>query len=87
LAGQLSLEERRGLDPALREGVSEMLLDRYLAEQGLVDLLEGRRAYTKHIGVLSPEDLPALIEAESYGPRSAARRAIASGWCARCKRI
>jgi hypothetical protein len=62
--GELSVEERRGLDPALRESVAERLLDRYLAGQGRVDLVEKRRTYTKKLGDLTPEDLPALVEAD-----------------------
>src|SRR5215210_388405 len=62
--GELSASERRGLHPALREHVVEQLLDRYLAEQGCVDLLEKRRAYVKKIQDLTPEDLPALVEAD-----------------------
>jgi hypothetical protein len=62
--GELSASERQSLHPALRAQVVERLLDRYLAEQGRVDLLEKRRAYTKKIEELTPEDLPALIEAD-----------------------
>jgi hypothetical protein len=62
--GALSTAERRSLHPALRERVVERLLDRYLAEQGDVDLVEKRRAYTKKIQDLTPEDLPALVEAD-----------------------
>jgi len=62
--GELSASERRSLPPALSGHVAERLLERYLAEQGYVDLLERRRAYTKKIEDLSPEDLPALIEAD-----------------------
>jgi hypothetical protein len=62
--GELSAEERRRLHPVLREHVVERLLDRHLAEQGRVDLLERRRPYTKEIRDLTPEDLPALIEAD-----------------------
>jgi hypothetical protein len=62
--GELSALERRSLAPALREHVADQLLERYLAEQGSVDLLERRHAYTKHIRDLAPTDLPALIEAE-----------------------
>ena len=62
--GELTVPERRSLAPALREYVAEQLLERYLAEQGSVDLLERRRAYTKHIRDLPPTDLPAPIEAE-----------------------
>src|SRR3712207_4404309 len=58
--GELSTAERRGLDPALRGRVAEQLLDRYLAEEGYVDLVEKRRTYTKRVRDLSPEDLPAL---------------------------
>ncbi len=62
--GDLTAEERRGLDPALKESVAERLLDRYLAEQGCVDLVEKRRTYTKKLGDLTPQDLPALVEAD-----------------------
>jgi hypothetical protein len=58
--GELRTSERRSLPPAVREHV----LDRYLAEQGYVDLADKRRAYTKKIEELTPEDLPALVEAE-----------------------
>ena len=62
--GELSTSERRSLAPALRKHVADQLLERYLAEQCSVDLLDRRRAYTKHIRDLTPTDLPALIEAE-----------------------
>jgi hypothetical protein len=62
--GELSAEERRSLHPVLREHVMEQLLDRHLAEQGRVDLLERRRPYTRELRDLTPEDLPALIEAD-----------------------
>jgi DNA-binding ferritin-like protein (Dps family) len=64
--GQLSVPELRSLDPVLREYIGERLLDRYLAEQGYVDLIERGRAYTKKIQELAPVDLPAFIEAERY---------------------
>jgi hypothetical protein len=64
--GELLPSERRSLAPALMEHVAEQLLERYLAEQGSVDLLERRHAYTKHIRDLIPTDLPALIEAERH---------------------
>jgi len=64
--GELSASERRSLAPALREHVAEQLLERYLAEQGSVDLLEKGHAYHKHIRDLTPTDLPALIEAERH---------------------
>jgi hypothetical protein len=64
--GELSASERRSLAPALREHVADQLLERYLAEQGSVDLLDRRHAYTKHIRDLTPTDLPALIEAERH---------------------
>ena len=64
--GELSAIERRSLAPALRQYVADQLLERYLAEQGSVDLLERRHAYTKHIRDLTPTDLPALIEAERH---------------------
>jgi len=51
--------ERRSLAPALREHVAEQLLERYLAEQASVDILDRRHTYTKHIRNLTPMDLPA----------------------------
>jgi hypothetical protein len=62
--GDLSTAERQSLHPALRQRVVEQLLDRYLAEQGNVDLVTQRRVYTKKIQDLTPEDLPALVEAD-----------------------
>ena len=62
--GELSAEERHSLHPVLREHLMERLLDRHLAEQGRVDLLARRHPYTKDIRDLTPEDLPALIEAD-----------------------
>ena len=62
--GELSASERRSLHPDVRERVAERVLDRYLAEQGYVDLADKRRAYTKKIEELTPQDLPALIEAD-----------------------
>ena len=62
--GDLSTEERGRLHPALARQVAEMLLDRYLAQQGYLDLLERRSASRKKVGELLPEDLPALIEAD-----------------------
>jgi len=62
--GELSQAEIRSIEPGLRERVVEWLLDRYLAEQGRVDLLNGRRFYTKDVRDLTPSDLPALIEAD-----------------------
>jgi hypothetical protein len=64
--GELSISERRSLDPAVREYVVEQLLDRYLAEQGYVDLVKNRRHYTKRIQDITPQDLPALVQAERY---------------------
>ena len=43
--GELSAAEHRSLDPVLGEQVAEQLLDRYLAEQGYVDLIERGDAY------------------------------------------
>jgi hypothetical protein len=62
--GELSSEELRSLEKGPRERVVERLVDRYLAEQGRVDLLKGRRPYTKDVRDLTPEDLPALIQAD-----------------------
>ena len=64
--GELSASERSSLAPALNKHVADQLIERYLAEQGSVDLLDRRHAYTKHIRDLTPIDLPALIEAERY---------------------
>jgi hypothetical protein len=64
--GELSASERRSLAPALGGYVADQLIGRYLAEQGSVDLFEGRHAYTKRIRDLAPTDLPALIEAERH---------------------
>ncbi len=62
--GELSALERQGLHPSLKEYVSERLLDRYLAEQGYLDLVERRRPYHKNVRDLTPADLPALVEAD-----------------------
>ena len=62
--GELSAAERRSLDPVLGEHVAEQLLERYLAEQGYVDLIDRGHAYRKKIGDLTPADLPALVEAD-----------------------
>jgi hypothetical protein len=64
--GELSTPEIKSLEPWLRERVVECIVDRYLAEQDCVDLLERRRAYTKNIRDLTPEDLPAVLEADRY---------------------
>lgn len=64
--GELTVEERRGLHPYLGGHVAEELLDRHLAEQGCVDLVETRRTYTKNIRDLTPEDLPAILEADRW---------------------
>ena len=39
--------------------------DQHLAEEGLVELRSGEKAWYKHVDALSPEDRPARIEAES----------------------
>jgi len=72
--GELSAEERQSLHPVLREHVMERLLDRHLAEQGRVDLVERRRPYTSEIRDLTPEDLPALIEADRLRAEEEYRR-------------
>jgi hypothetical protein len=74
--GELSVSERRSLDPALREHVLERLLDRHLAEQGRVDLLEKRRAYTKELKELVPEDLPAFIETDRQRTEEERRKGL-----------
>ena len=71
---ELSISERRSLDPDLREYVVEQLLDRHLAEQGYVDLVKNRRHYTKRIQDITPQDLPALVEAERYKAEEHGRR-------------
>jgi hypothetical protein len=71
---ELSVPERRSLDPDLREYVVEQLLDRHLAEEGYVDLVKNRRHYTKRIQDITPQDLPALIEAERYKAEEHGRR-------------
>ena len=63
---ELSTSERRSLDPALRDYVAEQLLDRYLAEQGCVDLVGERHPYTNRIQDITAQDLPALLEAERH---------------------
>ena len=64
--GELSAAERGSLKPALRERAVELLLDRYLAQQGRVDLLDGRRPRTKKIEDLGPADVPALVKADRW---------------------
>jgi hypothetical protein len=64
--GELSTPEIRSLEPWLREHVVERLVDRYLAEQDRVDLIERRRPYTKKLQELTPADLPAIVEADRY---------------------
>jgi hypothetical protein len=61
--GELSQEEMRTLEPGLRIRVVNRLLERYLAEQGNIELLKERHAYTKDTGDLAPADLSAFIEA------------------------
>ncbi len=61
---ELSGAEISSLESPLRTRVVNRLLERYLAEQGHVDLLKGRHPYTKDVRDLTPEDLPALIEAD-----------------------
>ena len=62
--GELSAAERRSLDPVLGARVAEQLLDRYLAEQGYVDLIDRGHPYRRKIGDLTPADLPGLVEAD-----------------------
>ena len=71
---ELSISERRSLDPDLREYVVEQLLDRHLAEECYVDLVKNRRHYTKRIQDITPQDLPALVEAERYKAEEHGRR-------------
>jgi hypothetical protein len=54
----------RTLEPGLRIRVVNRLLERYLAEQGNIELLKERHAYTKDTGDLAPADLSAFIEAD-----------------------
>jgi hypothetical protein len=84
--GELSAEERQSLQPVLREHVMERLLDRHLAEQGRVDLVERRRPYTREIRDLTPEDLPALIAADRSSRPAEGRGGVsprANGVCSR----
>ena len=62
--GELSQEEMRTLEPGLRIRVVNRLLERYLTEEGNVELLKEGHAYTKDTGDLAPADLSALIEAD-----------------------
>src|SRR5215212_1032680 len=62
--GELSQEEMRTLEPGLRIRVVNRLLERYLAEEGNVELLKEGHAYTKDTGDLAPADLSAFIEAD-----------------------
>jgi hypothetical protein len=72
--GELSYGELRSLDPVLRDRVGEQILDRFLAEQGHVDLIERGYAYTKKIEELTPADLPALVEADRYRAEEGQRK-------------
>jgi hypothetical protein len=62
--GELSQAEMRTLEPGLRIRVVNRLLERYLAEQGNVDLFKGRHPYTKDTRDLAPADLSDLIDAD-----------------------
>jgi hypothetical protein len=48
--GELSQAEMKTLEPSLRIRVVNRLLERYLAEQGHLNILEGRRPYQGHTG-------------------------------------
>jgi hypothetical protein len=79
--GELSQEEIRTLEPGLRIRVVTGLLERYLAEQGHVDLLKGRHPYTKYIRDLVPADHSALMDAD-WGRRARSERGkSSSGKC------
>ncbi len=52
--GELSTSERRSLHPDLRERIVERLLDRYLAEQGHVDLVEKGALIPRRFRTLPP---------------------------------
>ena len=55
--GELSQAEIRSLEPELRTRVVNRLLDRYLAEQGHLNILEGRHPHTKDIRHIAPANL------------------------------
>ena len=58
--GELSQAEMRTLEPGLRIRVVNRLLERYVDEQGHIDLLKGRHCYTRDMRDLTPTDLAAL---------------------------
>ena len=66
--GQLSTTDLQSLHPALEQYVLERLLDRSLAKQGYIDLVERGHPYTKKVEELAPQDLPALMQAERQRP-------------------
>jgi hypothetical protein len=55
--GELSQTEMRTLEPGLRIRVVNRLLERYLAEQGHLDLLVATHPHTKDIRDLAPANL------------------------------
>src|SRR5215208_2534394 len=55
--GELSQAEMRTLEPGLRIRVVNRLLERYVAEQGHIDLLVGRHPHTKDIRDIAPANL------------------------------
>jgi hypothetical protein len=57
--GELSQAEMRTLEPGLRIRVVNRLLERYVAEQGHIDLLVGRHPHTKDIRDIAPTNLHA----------------------------
>jgi hypothetical protein len=58
--GELSQAEMRTLEPGLRIRVVNRLLERYVDEQGHIDLLKGKHCYTRDMRDLTPTDLAAL---------------------------
>jgi len=55
--GELSQADMRTLEPGLGIRMVDRLLERYLAEQGNLNILEGRHPHTKDIRDIAPANL------------------------------
>jgi hypothetical protein len=55
--GELSQAEMKTLEPSLRIRVVNRLLERYVDEQGHLNILEGRHPHTKDIRDIAPANL------------------------------
>jgi hypothetical protein len=55
--GELSPAEMKTLEPSLRIRVVNRLLERYVDEQGHLNILEGRHPHTKDIRDIAPANL------------------------------